>query len=239
MLPRRARRLRRTGGRTRYVPETERKSRFELKDLLRLCYPPTLSVVFRREVLTSVPDWAFEVPWTDWLIWVFATRRGPFAYLDEVMGVYRVHEGGYFSSQDRTSQLEEDLREYRRLLDELPEQATSSNAASRPQLQLAAEDFGLPYDSPVVVAGDFADLLLHLNGREVRRLDARGKDVRTTIEDLESLCAQPGGRTTPVGGPASRSETLEAGKPLLRGRGRRAWPAAAMRSPRTSAESGR
>src|ERR671937_82628 len=48
-----------------------KKQRFELDDLLRLCYPPTLSVLFRRDLLVLLPEWAFDVAWTDWLIWIF------------------------------------------------------------------------------------------------------------------------------------------------------------------------
>ena len=45
---------------------------------LRLCYPPTLSVVLRRAELDRVPEWAFDLAWADWLIWIFATGNGPF-----------------------------------------------------------------------------------------------------------------------------------------------------------------
>ena len=86
----------------RYIPEQRRKELFTIEDLLRLCYPPTLSVTFRRELLKEVPSGPSSRHGRTGCIWILATRRGPFAYIDEVLGVYRVHEGGYFSSQDRS-----------------------------------------------------------------------------------------------------------------------------------------
>jgi glycosyltransferase involved in cell wall biosynthesis len=180
----------------RYIPEPKKKERFELDDLLPLCYPPTLSVVLRRDVLEHVPDWVFDFAWTDWLIWIFATRQGPFAYIDEVMGVYRVHEGGYFSSQDRSTQLEEDLRVYRRLRDELPAHGDLiERCMTQRACELAVEECGLPYDSPLLVVGDFHDLPLLFNGRTTRCLEASGDGSATdqggigsAVAQLERLC---------------------------------------------------
>ena len=186
----------------RYVPGPK-KERFELGDLLRLCYPPTLSVLFRRKVLAHVPDWSFDLAWADWLIWIFATRQGPFAYIDEAMGVYRKHAGGYFSSQDRSSQLEEDLRLYQRLRDELPDQSDLiERCIIQRSCELAVEECGLPYDSPVVVVGKFDDPRPPFNGRTTRYLDAspggsaaEASDEQPLVERLERLCrkdAAPG-----------------------------------------------
>ena len=181
----------------RYVPESKGKERFEIEDLLRLCYPPTLSVVFRRDVLAHVPDWAFDLAWADWLIWIFATRQGPFAYIDEAMGAYRVHEGGLFSSQDRSSQLEEDLRVYERLRETLPEQRNLiERCITQRSCELAVEECGVPFDTPVIVVDDLRDLPLLFNGRTMRFVEAAaGESARdgegTTVEErLTRLCTR-------------------------------------------------
>jgi Glycosyl transferase family 2 len=185
----------------RYVPESKRPETFEVEDLVPLCYPPTLSVLFRREILAQVPDWVFDLAWADWLIWIFATRQGPFAYIDEVMGVYRVHEGGYFSSQDRSSQLEEDLRVYQRLLEELPEHSDLiQRCIAQRGCELAVEECGLPYDAPLVVVGEFHDLPLLFNGRTTKRLEpSAGEGGETSAaERLERLCREGAGPTMPL-----------------------------------------
>lgn len=182
----------------RYVPESKRAETFEVEDLVRLCYPPTLSVLFRREILAQVPDWVFDLAWADWLIWIFATLQGPFAYIDEVMGVYRVHEGGYFSSQDRSSQLEEDLRLYRRLREELPDQSDLiERCMTQRSCELAVEECGLPYDSPVVFVSEAHDPPLHFNGRTTRYLEpspggsaADTSEAHSVMERLERLCSE-------------------------------------------------
>jgi glycosyltransferase involved in cell wall biosynthesis len=155
-----------------YVRREGEKERYALEDLLRLCYPPTLSVVFRRDVLDEVPGWVFDLRWVDWLIWIFATRRGPFAYIDEALGVYRLHEAGYFSALDRSSQLEEDMRMYRRLLEELPEQRDVINRQlARRGSELAVEEHELPYDATVVVVEEPGELPLLFNGRTTRSVE--------------------------------------------------------------------
>lgn len=146
-----------------------RKAEYGIEDLLRLCYPPTLSVVLRRAELDRVPEWAFDLAWADWLIWIFAAGDGPFGFIDEVMGVYRTHPGGYFSSRDRSSQLEEDLRLYERLLDALPaHRELIERCITGRACELAVEECGVPFDAPVVVVGEFDDLPMLFNGRTVR-----------------------------------------------------------------------
>ncbi len=188
----------------RYVRAPSKRS-YGLEDLIRLCHPPTLSVVFRREMLPFVPEWVFDLAWADWLIWIFATRQGPFAYLDEVMGVYRVHGGGYFSSRDRASQLEEDVRVYQRLLDVLPEQRDLiGRCLTQRSCELAVEECGIPFDAPLILIGDFGDLPVLFNGRTTRCLDSgalesaahgRGASVE---EGIQRLCRMGASRVRPL-----------------------------------------
>ena len=190
----------------RYIPEQRRKELFTIEDLLRLCYPPTLSVTFRRELLKEVPEWAFESAWADWVIWILATRRGPFAYIDEVLGVYRVHEGGYFSSQDRSTQLEEDLRVYQHLLDELPDhRELIERCIAERGCELAVEESAIPYDAPVVVVGEMGDMPLLFNGRTTRCVSpseihpaAGESEDHAASEQLERLCREGTAKVTPL-----------------------------------------
>ena len=171
----------------RYVSAPNNKERFELEDLLRLCYPPTLSVLFRREMLAHVPGWAFDLAWADWLLWIFATRQGPFAYINEIMGVYRVHEGGYFSSQDRSTQLQEDLRLYRRVLDEFPDQRDLiERCIIQRSCELGAEESASPLRRPG-------------GARPQRRAAVGGKMPCSSSRRTTEAASRPRGRARPRG----------------------------------------
>jgi glycosyltransferase involved in cell wall biosynthesis len=58
----------------------------------------TLSVLFRHD-LGPLPDWFYELPYPDLaLYFLLLMHGGTGLYLPANMGVYRVHEGGWFSS---------------------------------------------------------------------------------------------------------------------------------------------
>ncbi|HWO83065.1 MAG TPA: glycosyltransferase family A protein, partial [Solirubrobacterales bacterium] len=50
------------------------KDVFDLDDILRSCFIPFLTVVFRRDVLATVPDWLFEYRWFDWLFHIWCAQ---------------------------------------------------------------------------------------------------------------------------------------------------------------------
>lgn len=140
---------------------------FELDDLIRSCFIPFLTVMFRREVLASIPPWVFSYAWFDWLFHVFCARRGSIGFLDEDMAAYRVHDRGNWSSRDRTAQLEEDLRVYERLSSELPEQRELiERCVENRHCQLAVETSGVPAETPVALVASREDMPVYFNGRE-------------------------------------------------------------------------
>lgn len=67
---------------------------------------PTCSVVYRNDLLGKLPDWFHDVPvFGDWTLHLLNAERGPFGYIDEVLGVYRVHGPGNWSGLDDTTRL--------------------------------------------------------------------------------------------------------------------------------------
>ena len=91
------------------------KRLWTLDDTLERCFVAACSPLFRREVLDGLPPWYLDLPFGDWPLYVLAARQGPIAYLDEVMGVYRVHAGGMWSRLTSIARLEGMLDFYRRL----------------------------------------------------------------------------------------------------------------------------
>ena len=67
-------------------------------DLLKGRVIPTLSVVYRSAFFGEVPEWLTGLPVGDWPLFLLLSSRGPGRYLDRVMGVYRQHAGGVWSS---------------------------------------------------------------------------------------------------------------------------------------------
>lgn len=83
-----------------------------LEDLWMGNYIATCSAMFRRGFRTEIPDWYYAFfPITDWPLHLMSAEHGKITYIDQVMGVYRYHEGGLYSGlsearkQDTTFQL--------------------------------------------------------------------------------------------------------------------------------------
>jgi glycosyltransferase involved in cell wall biosynthesis len=127
------------------------KDVFDLDDILRSCFIPFLTVAFRRDVLANVPEWLFGYRWFDWLFHIWCAQQGSIGFLDEDMASYRVHRAGNWSARSRLDQLEEDLRVYERLAEELPERrALIDRCVDARRCQLAVEKAGVAATTPVV-----------------------------------------------------------------------------------------
>src|SRR6185437_15307656 len=44
---------------------------FALEDVIEACFIPFLTVMFRRDLLRSTPEWLFGYPWFDWLFHIW------------------------------------------------------------------------------------------------------------------------------------------------------------------------
>lgn len=60
---------------------------------------PTASVVLRRSMCGSLPDWIDTVPHADLAIWTLAASAGPLLFIDKSMSVYRKHPAGLHSRE--------------------------------------------------------------------------------------------------------------------------------------------
>ena len=76
------------------------KDIFTLEDLLENNPVPNCSTMFRNGLMESFPEWYYEMKLGDWPLHVMNARHGSTAYLNEVMGIYRVHSGGVWSTQN-------------------------------------------------------------------------------------------------------------------------------------------
>ena len=163
---------------------------FALADILSECFIPSPSMMFRREIVGELPEWAFESAWIDWLMHIRCAERGPIGYIPEALAAYRVHDGGMFSALDRISQIEEDLRFYECLAPELPGQSELvDRCLSFRGAQLAVERLGVPFGACVVLVDPRRELKPYFNGRHARNLPRRdGREV-TELETIRRAAA--------------------------------------------------
>ena len=90
-----------------------------IEDLLPFNFVPTCSAMWRSAHLEWLPDWCAEVKFTDWMINVFNARHGSIGFIDECMGVYRLHSGGTWSTQRPQEHTERWLKAYAKMNDHL------------------------------------------------------------------------------------------------------------------------
>ena len=94
-----------------YPPK--RKNIYTIEDLLEGNFIPTCSTMFRNELFDEFPDWYFRIPMGDWPLHILNSQHGTIGYLDEVMGVYRIHRGGQWISAGRIQNCLDHIRAYR------------------------------------------------------------------------------------------------------------------------------
>ena len=87
-----------------------RKPISTVEDLLSENFIPTCSVLYRRRPQDEFPEWLLTTPTGDWGLHIINARHGKIGYLNEVMGVYRIHRGGNWSLTKRTRQIAAAIR---------------------------------------------------------------------------------------------------------------------------------
>jgi glycosyltransferase involved in cell wall biosynthesis len=93
----------------------ENKSIFDISDLINFNFIPTCSAVIRRGSIAEFPGWAYTLSFLDWLLFILAAEHGKIKYIDDVMGVYRVHSSGLWSSMDPVKRLKSRLDYFEKL----------------------------------------------------------------------------------------------------------------------------
>jgi len=79
-----------------YYPQSLRE-RFSQRDLIHGNPVPTCASFFRNHLFEGFPSWFVDeatCPCRDWVIHVLNATQGDYAYVDTVMGVYRLHGKG-------------------------------------------------------------------------------------------------------------------------------------------------
>ncbi len=94
-----------------YCPAGQKTS-LTVEDLLRTNPIPHGSVMMRRRLLGEFPGWYYELAAADRPLFLMLAQSGTVRYLDDVMGVYRLHGGGVYTSRSYDQRFAEALRMY-------------------------------------------------------------------------------------------------------------------------------
>lgn len=84
---------------TAKVPETT-----TIYDLAKGNYMHTCSVVYRNNLFPELPEYFKDSPVGDYFLHLLNARYGAIKYLDEIMGVYRLHGTSVWSSKTQKEQ---------------------------------------------------------------------------------------------------------------------------------------
>lgn len=91
------------------------KQILDIEDLLAGNFAYTCTAMFRSSLFSKhkFPDWYLRpglVEAGDYPLWIFNAEHGKILYIHEVMGVYRRHSGGFWSSKDKIHQLKNTIK---------------------------------------------------------------------------------------------------------------------------------
>ncbi len=86
-----------------YIPVAfQPKQVFNLQYLLGVCNPmTTASIMFRQGFIHELPDWVYDLGFTDWVLQILLAQHGKIGYINETMSVYRIHLQGNWSQQNQ------------------------------------------------------------------------------------------------------------------------------------------
>jgi glycosyltransferase involved in cell wall biosynthesis len=103
------------------INEELKRSTLTVDDFVSPINPvDTLSVVMRNVLGPSLPDWYYQLPFPDLGIYFLLLQHGKAKYLNETMGVYRVHGGGAWSGASEYSNQEKHIRFFQSIKKNLP-----------------------------------------------------------------------------------------------------------------------
>ncbi len=138
------------------------------EDLWACNFIASCSSMFRKGLLSEFPAWYCTDITGDWTLNILFAQHGKIGYLDEVMGAYRIHSGGYWSSLSEIQKLEGLIEFYETMNANLGFRYDEAikTMISRCRVQLAVERSGLPHDVTVIVVNEGDDPLLYWEGRQ-------------------------------------------------------------------------
>ena len=78
---------------------------YTVLDLFETNWVVTCTAIYRWGAIAAFPDWILSLKMGDWPLHILVARSGKIRLMDEVLGVYRLHPAGAWSSLSQAEQL--------------------------------------------------------------------------------------------------------------------------------------
>jgi len=88
------------GSREPHPYRAQQKDFSTIHDLFLDNYIPTAAVMFRRQLLETLPPWIGSLKMADWPMHIICAQSGTAGYMDEIMSAYLVRSGSAWSTKD-------------------------------------------------------------------------------------------------------------------------------------------
>ena len=76
-----------------------------IEDLWQYCFIAGCSPLIRKAAVSTLPKWYNDLPVGDWPLFLLAAQHGQIGYIDDVLGVYRIHPSGEWSKRDNAQRI--------------------------------------------------------------------------------------------------------------------------------------
>lgn len=93
---------------------------YTLADVVRWNWMNTCTLMFRGQIARNLPEWMLWPALGDWPLQMHAATQGKVAFLDAIMGCYRVHPGGYWSGVQTIPEMNHFLELYETIKPHIP-----------------------------------------------------------------------------------------------------------------------
>jgi len=115
-----------------------RKEIYTIHDLIQRNFIMSCSPMVRRGNFVDFPTWCYDNPSVpgDWVFLILNASHGRIGYIDRLMGVYRIHDRGEWTSKDHASRLRSTISMFNLLDEELHHQYKGSIARSKRRMRL-------------------------------------------------------------------------------------------------------
>ena len=83
-----------------------------LEDVVQSNFIAGCTPMLRKDAAGRFPEWYYNVPHGDWSLYILCAQHGKIGYIDEILGIYRIHNQGFWSKRDAIQKLEEIIAFY-------------------------------------------------------------------------------------------------------------------------------
>jgi FkbM family methyltransferase len=77
-----------------------------LEDIWQSNFIAGCAAMVRKDLLGDFPEWFHSLHYGDWSLYLLCAQHGKIGYIDEILGVYRIHGQGFWSKLNAIQKLE-------------------------------------------------------------------------------------------------------------------------------------